>query len=97
MRSTRASAAVERLNDRCPGEQYSLVRGSDGLFHLVAVDEEGRQTRASDPMEQDDFVRFVDTLGPQTPQRVSKQDQEFEAQLQRNRRENGARNDATDR
>ena len=86
MRATRASTAVERLNNRCPGLQYSLVRGSDGLFHLVAVDEDGRQTRASEPMEQDEFVRFVNELGPQTPQRVSKLDENFEAQLQRNRR-----------
>ncbi len=86
MRATRASTAVERLNDRCPGEQYSMVRGSDGLFHLVAVDEEGRQTKISEPMEQDEFVRYIGKLGPQTPQRISKLDESFEAQLRRTRR-----------
>ncbi len=83
MRATRASTAVDRLHERCPGEQYSMVRGSDGLFHLVAVDEEGRQTKISEPMDQDEFVRYVNTLGPQTPERISKLDQNFENQLRR--------------
>lgn len=85
MRSTKASNAVDRLNKRSPGQHYSMVRGGDGHFHLVEVDEAGRHTKLCEPMEQDDFVRFVNGLGPQKVERVSKLDQSFEAQLQRKR------------
>ncbi len=62
-----------------------MVRGSDNLFHLVLVDEQGRQKKVSEPMEQDEFVRYVNALGPQAPKRVSKLDESFEAQLRRTR------------
>lgn len=86
LRATKASAAVERLNKRCPEQHYSMVRGADGLFHLVEVNDQGVQTKVSEPMEQDDFVRLVNSLGPQTPKRVSKLDVSFEDQLRRTRR-----------
>ena len=83
MRSTKASAAVERLNKRLPERHHSMVRGSDGLFHLVEVDDQGGHTRVCEPMEQDDFVRFVNSLGPQQVQKISKHDQAFERQLKK--------------
>lgn len=88
MRSTKASNAVERLNKRWPDRQHSMVRGGDGHFHLVEVDEQGQHKRLCDPMEQDDFVRFVNGLGPQKVEKRSKLDQEFEARL-KNRRQPG--------
>jgi hypothetical protein len=35
----------------------------------------------STALDQDEFVRFVDAFGPQTPRRVSKLDVAFEKQL----------------
>jgi hypothetical protein len=35
MRSTRASAALERLKRRSGDSRYSMVRQADGLFYLV--------------------------------------------------------------
>lgn len=87
MRSTRASAAVERLNKRLPEQQHSMVRGSDGHFHLIEIDEHGNQRKLCQPMEMDDFVAFVNSLGPQKVQRISKNDEKFEKQLRRLREE----------
>jgi hypothetical protein len=85
VRSTRASAAVERLNKRLPEQHHSMVRGSDNLFHLIEIDEQGVQRKLCEPMEMDDFVSFVNGLGPQKVQRVSKIDEKFEQQLHRSR------------
>jgi hypothetical protein len=85
VRATKASAAVDRLNKRLPDQHHSMVRGSDNLFHLVEVDQQGAHIKRCEPMEQDDFVRFVNSLGPQKVVRVSKFDQAFEAQIKRTR------------
>jgi hypothetical protein len=61
LRSTRASAAVERLKKRSGNAGYSMA--------LCA------------PLELDDFVAFVNSLGPQVEKRVSKHDIAFEKQL----------------
>ena len=78
-RSTRASAAVDRLKQRSGGSiAYSMARTGAGLFFL---------TDGSDapplcaPLELDDFVAFVNGLGPQVARRVSKLDVAFEKQL----------------
>ncbi|MDB5764113.1 MAG: hypothetical protein JWQ21_3108 [Herminiimonas sp.] len=81
MRSTRASAAIARLKIRSGNEQYSMVRTADGLFHLVLSSDSGAQEKLSDSLEQDAFVKFVDSFGPQKPRRVSKFDTAFEKQL----------------
>ncbi len=85
MRTTKASAAVERLNQRLPDKFHSMVRGGDGLFHLVEIDEAGHHHKLCQPMEMNEFVAFVNSLGPQKVQRVSKLDQSFEKQLRRSR------------
>jgi hypothetical protein len=83
MRSTRASAAVERLKRRSGNDAYSMVRRADGLFQLV-LNEAGRpQEKIGELLEQDAFVAFVNSVGPQTPRRVSKFDVAFEKQLNR--------------
>ena len=80
MRSTRASAAVARLNRRSEGRQYVMALTGSGLFklreHCAGVEKE-----VSEALDQDDFVRFVNSLGPQEIKRVTKNDAAFALQL----------------
>lgn len=78
MRSTRATAAVDRLKIRSGNPRYSMARTANELFFLT--DGPG-QPPLCPPLELDDFVKFVNGLGPQTPRRVSKLDVAFEKQL----------------
>jgi len=77
-RSTRASAAVERLKIRSGNAAYSMARTGDGLFFLS---ERAGAPPLCEPLELDQFVAFVNQLGPQTPRRMSKLDVAFEKQL----------------
>lgn len=79
-RSTRATAAIERLNRRSEGRQYSLVITSGGLFKLCERFA-GKSKEIGGPLELDAFVRFVDAQGPQKPRRTSKYDAAFAKQL----------------
>jgi hypothetical protein len=79
-RSTRASAAVERLKKRSGNGAYSMARTGDGLFFLSEAP--GAPPLCA-PLEMDDFVAFVDSLGPQVQKRISKHDEAFEKQLVR--------------
>jgi hypothetical protein len=80
VRSTRASAAVERLKRRSGITSYSMARTGDGLFFLS---EKPGAPALCAPLELDEFVAFVNGLGPQEVKRVSKHDVEFEKQLVR--------------
>jgi hypothetical protein len=80
VRSTRASAAVERLKRRTGTTSYSMARTGDGHFFLS---EKPGAPPLCAPLELDDFVAFVNGLGPQEVKRVSKHDIEFEKQLVR--------------
>lgn len=86
MRSTRATAAVERLKARSGNEQYSMVRTADGLFYLVLNSGTTPSERLSESLELDAFVTFVNAFGPQVPRRVTKQDAAFEKQLAKKNR-----------
>jgi hypothetical protein len=77
-RSTRASAAVERLKTRSGNAGYSMARTGDGLFFLS---ERPGAPALCAPLELDQFVAFVNGLGPQVEKRVSKHDIAFEKQL----------------
>jgi hypothetical protein len=79
-RSTRASSAVERLKRRSGQTGYSMARTGDGLFYLSEAP--GAPPLCA-PLELDDFVAFVNGLGPQEVKRVSKHDLAFEKQLVR--------------
>lgn len=81
MRSTKASAAIDRLKRRSGNEQYSMTLTGGGLFVLVLANPTGESSRLSEPMMLDEFVAFVNAYGPQTPKRVSKLDIEFSKQL----------------
>ncbi|MGI4850219.1 MAG: hypothetical protein ACRYGK_19085, partial [Janthinobacterium lividum] len=77
MRSTRASAAIERLKTRSGNPDFSMVRTADGRFFLVATGADGVQEKLGEPLEMDEFVRFVNAHGPQVVKRVSKLDVKF--------------------
>jgi hypothetical protein len=79
MRSTRASAAVARLNARSK-EQYVMTRTGDGLF-FIAARGEGGAARVTDPLPLDAFVRLVDAMGPQQARRMTRNDIAFRKQL----------------
>ena len=80
MRSTRATAAVARLNQRSAGRHYLMVITSCSLFVLrERVD--GVDTEISEPLALDEFVRFVNAQGPQVVPRVTKNDAAFARQL----------------
>jgi hypothetical protein len=81
MRSTRASAAIDRLKRRSDNPNYSMTMNSGAMFSLVLPNEAGDTTRLCEPMMLDDFVVFVNAYGPQTPKRVSKLEVEFSKQL----------------
>lgn len=77
-RSTRASTAVDRLKNRSGQPGWSMARTGEGLFFISEMP--GSEPLCA-PLELDDFVKFVNALGPQTPRRVSKLDVKFEKQL----------------
>jgi len=93
MRSTRASAAIDRLKRRSGNDNYSMAMTSNGLFSLVLASDEtadnsvsnNKPSRLCEPMQMDDFVAFVNAYGPQTPKRLSKIDVAFNEQLAKSR------------
>lgn len=83
MRSTRATAAIERLKVRTNNPDYSLVLSANGLFQLVQASDTGAILTIGDALPLDDFVAYVNGHGPQTPRRMTKSDVAFEKQLVR--------------
>ena len=81
MRSTRASAAVERLKARSGNALYSMSRRSDGLFTLRLISATGQSAPVGSALSIDEFVRFVNGLEAGQPKRVSKLDAAFRKQL----------------
>lgn len=82
-RSTKASAAIDRLKKRSGDENYSMTMNSSAMFSLVLATGGGESTKLCEPMMMEEFVAFVNAYGPQTPKRVSKLDVEFSKQLVR--------------
>lgn len=81
MRSTRATAAVERLKERSGNEYYAMVMNADAMFYLVDRSDPSTPTVLSAPLPLDEFVVFVKAFGPQIPRRQTKSDIAFEKQL----------------
>ncbi|WP_394779254.1 hypothetical protein [Undibacterium sp.] len=81
MRSTKASYAIARLKDRSDDAPYSMVTTADGRFYLVLANGDADPEKLNEPMELDEFVRFVNAQGKQTPKKISKLDVAFEAKL----------------
>ena len=81
MRSTKASAAVNRLNSRDPQHRYSLGMTASGFFYLLRASEGGAPEKISGDLTLDELVAFANGLGPQKPVKISKYDAAFEKQL----------------
>ena len=81
MRSTRAAASVHRLNGRVTDKHYVMISTGSGLFILGEQQEDGSEVTVCDAMALDDFVTYVNSLGPQAVRRMTKSDIAFEKQL----------------
>lgn len=81
MRSTRATAAVERLKERSGNEYYAMVMNADAMFYLVDRSSDSKGEVLNAPLPLDEFVAFVKAFGPQIPRRQTKSDIAFEKQL----------------
>jgi hypothetical protein len=82
MRSTRASAAVARLNRRSERHLYLMAMTGSGLF-LLRERIDGQDRNLSGALPLDEFVRFVDAQGPQQAPRITRNDAAFAKQLLR--------------
>lgn len=81
MRSTKASAAIARLNARDTAHHYSLGMTASGFFYLLRTAADGSQERLSNDLTLDEFVAFANATGPQKAVKISKHDRAFEQQL----------------
>jgi len=81
MRSTKASAAVARLNARDPEHRYSLGVTGSGMFHLLRASANAAPEKISADLTLDEFVEFANRTGPQKKAKISKFDVAFEKQL----------------
>ncbi len=81
MRSTKASAAVSRLNTRDSAHRYSLGMTASGFFYLLRATGGAAPERISNDLTLEEFVVFANQTGPQKKARVSKLDVAFESQL----------------
>jgi hypothetical protein len=80
MRSTRATAAIARLNARSEGRHYTMALSSNGLIKLrERVD--GIDTELSTALALDEFVKLVDSMGQQKEPRITKIEAAFLKQL----------------
>jgi hypothetical protein len=82
MRSTRATAALARLNARSAGHHYTMAVTGNGLF--ILRERLGGDDRAlSAAVSLDEFVQLVDSLGPKKEVRITKSEAAFMKQLVR--------------
>jgi hypothetical protein len=85
MRSTRATAALARLNARSAGHHYTMAVTGNGLF--ILRERLGGDDRAlSAAVSLDEFVQLVDSLGPRKEVRITKSEAAFMKQLVRKER-----------
>lgn len=81
MRSTKASAAVTRLNARDTQYRYSLGMTASGFFYLLRAVAGAAPEKISGDLTLEEFVEFANKTGPQKKVKVSKLDAAFEQQL----------------
>lgn len=80
MRSTRATAALARLNSRSEGHHYAMaITGSGQIVLRERIN--GADKSLSETLSLDDFVRLVNSMGPQKIPRISNSDAVFMKQL----------------
>ncbi|WP_310451896.1 hypothetical protein [Sulfuritalea sp.] len=80
MRSTRATAALARLNLRSEGHHYLMALTGSGQF-ILRERIDGAERPLSDALSLDDFVRLLDSMGPRKIARVTKSEAAFMKQL----------------
>lgn len=83
-RSTRAAAAVARLNQRSEERNYLMAATGEGLFILRERLPSG-DVDVLPACELTDFVRLVDAIGPQKIRRTTQNDAAFARQLVKKR------------
>ena len=80
MRSTRATAAIARLNARSEGRHYTMALTGSGLF-ILRERLGGEDSPLSAALGLDEFVQLVDSLGPKKEARITKSEVAFMKQL----------------
>jgi len=80
MRSTRATAALVRLNSRSIGHHYTMALTGTGLF-ILRERIDGDDRPLSEPLSLDDFVRLLDSMGPKKIARITHHEAAFIKQL----------------
>lgn len=80
MRSTRATAALARLNSRSEGHHYLMALTGSGQF-ILRERTDGGERPLSEALSLDDFVRLLDSMGPRKVVRVTKSEAAFMKQL----------------
>jgi len=80
MRSTRATAAIARLNARSAGRQYTMALTGNGLL-ILRERVDGADRPLSAALALDEFVQLVDSMGPQKEVRITKSEAAFMKQL----------------
>ena len=80
MRSTRATAALARLNSRSEGHHYTMALTGSGLF-ILRERLAGGDSPLSAALSLDGFVQLVDSMGPKKEARITKSEAAFMKQL----------------
>ena len=80
MRSTRATAALARLNARSEGHHYTMALTGSGLF-ILRERLAGADRPLSAALSLDEFVQLADSLGPRKEVRITKSEAAFMKQL----------------
>ncbi|MCX7162794.1 MAG: hypothetical protein WCI19_03330 [Betaproteobacteria bacterium] len=80
MRSTRATAALARLNSRSGGRHYFMALTGSGLF-ILRERIDGSDIELSAALTLDDFVRLADSMGPRKLVRITRSEAAFMQQL----------------
>lgn len=81
MRTTKASAAITRLNARDTQYRYSMGMTGSGFFYLLRASAGAAPQQISGELTLDEFVALVNQTGPQQAVKISKHDRAFEQQL----------------
>ena len=82
MRSTRATAALARLNLRSEGHHYTMALTGSGLF-ILRERLAGGDSELSPALALNEFVQLVDSMGPRKEVRITRSEAAFIKQLVR--------------
>lgn len=80
MRSTRATAAIARLNARSEGRHYTMALTGSGLL-ILRERADGADRPLAAALALDEFVQLVDSMGPKKEARITRSEAAFMKQL----------------